>query len=514
MRFSNFADLNIKNFWRIFVHRINIQKAKKNFVPILGLILSFLFFYQVIKADSPDNPNQPPTLGANIGIIMQGVDLSNPNVPKINWVTYNNLPYYYWVQVAANPSFSSPAVSVIAAFGYVYNYVGGVDSQPNPRCSCDTSGSTNDCATSFSASASDPSTCYDWYSYVYSYQQYAGQSYVEGHCYIGESGVPEHPFFCYCSLGSCSGTIYLGEGMSSPYATSCSPGCSVSWSFSIQCWYDVYQTVYATAYKSRQFNKSAVPASNTSQSYSISSGLTPGQTYYARVAVNDSRAWTPWVCPATGSFLYNPNNAPSASGLSSYADYCLSSSLRVFSWNYSDPDSDPQAAYQVQIAENPGFSPIAFDSGKIYSSSYSYTANSLSLNKTYYWRLMVWDSRETPPSPWITGPSFSTPSHAYPTADFTWFPDLPYIGESVLFMDKSRAYGGANISGWNWTIPDANYVAPSASASQNPAVRFTSEGDKNVILQATDSDGFSCSIQKTARVNLSSPCWKEISPSP
>ena len=348
-----------------------IKKGKNSAIKkwwilaVFGVVFPLLFFCQIIKANSPDNP-APPDPGANIGIVMQGVDLSNPNLPKVIWTTYGNTPVYYWVQVSEYQDFSVKAVDT-------------------------------------------------------------------------------------------------GQQVGNP------------------------------------------------QSYTISSGLVAGRSYYVRVSVRDSYSWTPWVCPVSGAFFYNPNNAPTVSNLRTAGDFCVSATTIIFSWDYSDPDGDPQAAYQVQVAENPSFSPLVIDSGKVFSGSYSYSTNALSLNKTYYWRLMVWDSRGFSSS-WITGQSFSTPSHAYPTADFTWFPNLPAIGQEILFMDKSRAYGGAIIVSWNWTIPDANYVAPSASASQNPVAKFTSEGDKIVRLQATDSDGFSCSVQKTVRASLPLPCWKEINP--
>lgn len=129
-----------------------------------------------------------------------------------------------------------------------------------------------------------------------------------------------------------------------------------------------------------------------------------------------------------------------------------------------------------------------------------------------------WTSNFSPPAfayesgGWISGPDFSTPAHAYPTPDFEWFPSIPTVGGDTLFSDRSTSYGGASIASWQWTIPDANYISPSTSASQNPVVNFVSEGDKNVILRVTDSSGFSCEVSKAIRAQLPLPCWKEVNP--
>jgi hypothetical protein len=344
----------------------NISAIKKSLVlMIFSAVLALVFFAQVIKANTPDSP-LPSDPGANIGLVLQGIDLADSNFPKVYWTTYGNTPVYYWAQISESSDF---AVKVL-----------------------DT-----------------------------------GQ----------QAGNPK--------------------------------------------------------------------------SYTISSGLVAGHSYYVRVSVKDNYSWTPWTCPVTGSFTYSPNNPPSVSNLSSAADYCLSATTRTFSWNYSDPDGDPQSAYQVQVDDNSDFSSLVVDSGKVYSSFTSFATTALSLNKTYYWRLNVWDSRDLASS-WTLGPNFTTPAHAYPTPNFEWFPDIPTVGGDTLFSDRSTAYGGASVASWQWTIPDANYISPSTSASQSPVVNFVSEGDKNVILRVTDSSGFSCEVSKAIRAQLPLPCWKEVNP--
>jgi len=62
----------------------------------------------------------------------------------------------------------------------------------------------------------------------------------------------------------------------------------------------------------------------------------------------------------------------------------------TFTWNYSDPDGDPQGAYRFQLDNNTSFSSPMIDTGKVTSSANSTTQTLPGLG-TYYWRVMVWD---------------------------------------------------------------------------------------------------------------------------
>lgn len=254
------------------------------------------------------------------------------------------------------------------------------------------------------------------------------------------------------------------------------------------------------------------PSPPGTYSKQIPTDLLPGdKTYYYRIKVKDGQGWTDgW---AVGTFtLIIPNFPPIASNLKvTPPDYCVSGPAAFFSWNFFDPEGTSQLAYQVQVDNNPDFSSPEINSGKVTSSFGYYSATALAYNNTYNWRLMVWDSNNLASS-WTTGPSFSTPVHAYPTSNFSWFPNIPILGQDTLFSDKSKAYGGATISNWYWTIPDATYISPSSQTDQNPVVKFISEGNKNVVLRVTDSNGFVCSIVKTVGAQLPLPCWKETNP--
>ena len=199
----------------------------------------------------------------------------------------------------------------------------------------------------------------------------------------------------------------------------------------------------------------------------------------------------------------------------------------IFTWAFSDP-GDSQSAYQIQVDDNSDFSSLAWDSGKVNSNSISGATPSgvFAYNKTYYWRLMVWDSAGVASS-WAVAPSsFTTPKHKYPLVDFSWLPNPPLANEQVQFFDKSKCYGIGNVevpcplsNAWFWVVPDADFVASkgSSNASKNPWVKFNSSGPKSVNLTVTDADGYSkmetlIIDAQRAILSLPLPGWKEVAP--
>ncbi len=221
--------------------------------------------------------------------------------------------------------------------------------------------------------------------------------------------------------------------------------------------------------------------------------------------------WIHFAGPGYGVKTTACAGAPSAISLSaSPGDYCAAPLQPIVSWTFSDPDGDPQAAYQVQVDTSQGFgSPVA-DSGKVNSSSQSYTIPSgkLSYGKTYYWRLKVWDPGGLESS-WASGPSFQTPSHAYPAVAFSWSPTEPATQQTVSFTDSSQTFGGSSVASRSWTFQDA---LPANSSAQNPQTAFQLAGAKNVSETVQDSDGLSCTKNATVNVGGFSPLFKEVIP--
>ena len=82
-----------------------------------------------------------------------------------------------------------------------------------------------------------------------------------------------------------------------------------------------------------------------------------------------------------------------------------------------------------------------------------------------------------------------------PTADFSYSPANPILGETVDFTDQSSDPGGA-IDEWSWNFGDGN-----TSTVQNPSHQYSSEGTYTVTLTVTDNDGNTDSISNQVTVN-------------
>ncbi len=255
-------------------------------------------------------------------------------------------------------------------------------------------------------------------------------------------------------------------------------------------------------------------------------GLSFGATYYWRVRVEDEYgSISEWV-EDDSSFVVSDScsSDPTATDLSvTSGDYCSTPS-HYFSWTYSDGDDDDQERFEFQVDDNSDFGSPEVDRDYEDLSNPSPTTNNqtvtvaespgsdqIGYNNTYYWRVKVYDE-EGDDSGWVSGSSFTTGLHQYPTIDFSWSPENPSQDEDVLFTDQSTVYGGASKSSWSWTFEDGD---PSSSSDQNPTVQFTSNGEKEVTLDVTDSDGLSCdnvSDPQTVGVQIPLPEWKEVTP--
>ncbi|MEX2008197.1 MAG: CARDB domain-containing protein, partial [Candidatus Spechtbacterales bacterium] len=183
-----------------------------------------------------------------------------------------------------------------------------------------------------------------------------------------------------------------------------------------------------------------------------------------------------------------------------------------FMWSFSDvQDGTTQTGYQLQIDNNSGFPSINYDTGSVTSSAkerYVTVGSQINFNTTYYWRIRVRDSGGLWSS-YVSGSSFATPQHALPNTGFSWSPSQPVSGSEVQFSDKSTANGGAAITSWNWTFANAS---PAASSNQNPATTFVSAGSHSVTLEATDSDGLSCTLTQNVAIGFAFPEIDEVPP--
>lgn len=268
--------------------------------------------------------------------------------------------------------------------------------------------------------------------------------------------------------------------------------------------------------------------SSGSSSYQVAqAGLSFGTTYYWRVKVKDNyNSWTDWaVADSSFTTVEACNVDPTATNLSvssgNSSTYCGVTAAHYFSWIYSDADNDDQSRFQFQVDNNSDFSSLEVDGDYTGLSNPSPTTNNqvvtvvvspssgqIAYNTTYYWRVKVYDILGKD-SGWVEGTSFTTDAHLYPNIDFVWVPNNPSVEEDVVFVDQSTIYGGATKSSWSWIFENGD---PSSSTDQTPIIQFTSTGAKQVSLEVTDSDSFSCSLVRTINSQTKLPEYKEVLP--
>jgi hypothetical protein len=234
---------------------------------------------------------------------------------------------------------------------------------------------------------------------------------------------------------------------------------------------------------------------NTSQS--IVCNYNTAGTYYPKVIVERGNSSATDKKPV----IVNPpaNQPPTASNLNvnvaagdsqSLTEDCRIISNALFSWNYADPENQPQSALRIQIDNNSNFASPEYDTQKQTSGNKSYSlSGSLLTPNTYYWRLMVWDS-EGQNSGWLTGSSFNIYSEQ--AVNFSWSPYVPLINQAVSFSSQSTL----PVSSYAWTFPEAN---PNSATNKNPSTRFQLMGPKTVKLKAV-IDSQICAVSKTVVV--------------
>lgn len=220
-----------------------------------------------------------------------------------------------------------------------------------------------------------------------------------------------------------------------------------------------------------------------------------------------------WSAIYTGVQQNNDNvQVYTFSNVNSYRYY------RIYATSSYDTSFQGRNVTQIREIEMMEAGGPAFDSGKVTSDANTRYVdivtgggvNVLDFNKSYAWRLQAFDSIDLS-SGWTDGPVFSTPLHAYPTANFTWSPEFPSQNQTVQFTDTTIFDPTATGKSWQWTIPDATYTGGTNSTSQNPKVKFTTTGNKTVVLLVSDDVG-NDTVSKSVGSKLPLPKFKEIGP--
>lgn len=267
--------------------------------------------------------------------------------------------------------------------------------------------------------------------------------------------------------------------------------------------------------------------------------------------------WLSFNCGNEGTCLTSDykvvadtNQPPSAGSLKVEGNYsgagnaCFSPPDHTFTWNFSDSDGDPQDAYQLQIDDSPTFAsmpeeggtPDAWDvdTGKVLTLIdprpterkvnvvKSPSASTIGYNRTYYWRLKVWDQVED--SGWISpnpaNSPFSTAPHVYPTSLFNFAPASPSEGEEITFTQASICYDINNnqiscpaIDGnYSW---DFDYETPPFTqddVGQSVKHTYADTDTHTIALDTTDAEGQTCRGEGNLIPQAPLPEFRETSP--
>lgn len=188
--------------------------------------------------------------------------------------------------------------------------------------------------------------------------------------------------------------------------------------------------------------------------------------------------------------------------------------------DYVALDSSTQAAFQIQLDDDPLFgSPVFDETVNSTASNYSVGLGQLTYNVAYYWRVRVQSSNGDWSEWGITGTlgtetnCLRTPVHPAPVCDFTMTPPTPAVGVETLFTDTTQLFGGASVSQWNWTFGDGQSLSGSdPDVHKNPTHTYNAVGNITIILGVTDSDGYSCSESRPMAVQQVLPEFERVIP--
>jgi len=255
--------------------------------------------------------------------------------------------------------------------------------------------------------------------------------------------------------------------------------------------------------------------------------------------VSDYKVETSFNLPPTAGNLSETIN-PCAWG--TFPQVALGLSI-ILNWDYSDPNKDPQAAYEIWVDDDPSFSGSKFNhiapSTAPSDSTVSYALDlsqdeegdwlaNLDWGTTYYWKVRVKDSSGSW-SEFSSTSSFTTPAHAYPYPDFQPFPQNPSIGEvvefiqddpsvaqAICYLDQNdtatscEALPGTNYA-WDFSYDPAEGFQTDSTYKGNATTTYDVVKPSTVRLQITDDLG-TCSMDRKINITLPLPKWREISP--
>ena len=262
----------------------------------------------------------------------------------------------------------------------------------------------------------------------------------------------------------------------------------------------------------------------------------------------------PAPTPMASYKVYLANNAPTvvpnSPALINYCVFDLPGGVTL-SWTFDDTEDNAngidQTAYEVEITRS-DLAPPCLTGKQTTSDEFIMSTGIGGIDSscpgfidyggfTYNWQVKVYDSdgadsgfvQELSSFPSDSFPSDGpTPTHRYPTANFSFLPPLPILQLQEITFDPldplnlSIAYGGASISSFEWDFGDGT-LNPISSPLVNGGIvtHFYSEANLfTVDLKVTDDTlpiGYFCwaSQQLNAEnipIGKNTPGWNETTP--
>lgn len=229
----------------------------------------------------------------------------------------------------------------------------------------------------------------------------------------------------------------------------------------------------------------------------------------------------------SGSGLFNqPPNKPDTFETDWNRCSFKGGAVSTLSWTYSDPNGDPQSAYEIEVDDNSSFNVPKFNH-LVNLAATSYALNlsqdddppdpggdwlsELAWNSTYFWHVRVKDSFGNW-SEWSNSSQSKTDKHASPWVEFTWSPSEPTQKETVEFDSSgTQSFSGTLIYLWSIISGTGVLVDGTSWATSSPHIQFTTINN-TVRLEVTDSDNYSCYTDKDVIVQFPLPEYKEIPP--
>ena len=201
------------------------------------------------------------------------------------------------------------------------------------------------------------------------------------------------------------------------------------------------------------------------------------------------------------------------------------SGLVFFFWNYNNASSNPESKFAFQMAgeNDPSFSSpvidrvfgdLSLDPSSINQQSVlihqDKAPDAIVYNKTYYWRVKVWDSLGIS-SDWAFGGLYKKIGHPNPYPAFTFSLQNTAAGSVVSFTNKSICYDNKGVAAckeYAWDFGDNHF-----SASGNPTHTYLAEGVFNATLRVYDDTGYyetsrAISIANMVKNTRPVPVWK------